>query len=120
YFMLQAGCGAVAVLTALALMLVQGGLLNALRLLVCVLALASALGGWWLERKVHELRVARNEQTDAVLASPSPTSEQIEEANAARMDFGKWHGISLLVNFATLGLTLIAAALAAHYRELGA
>jgi hypothetical protein len=117
YFMLQAGCGAVAVLTALALVMGQGGLLNAVRLVVCVLALAAALGGWWLERKVHDLRVVRSKQTDAVLASPSPGAEQIEEARAARADFGKWHGISLLANFATLGLTLVAAGMAGHYRE---
>jgi acyl phosphate:glycerol-3-phosphate acyltransferase len=117
YFMLQAGCGALAVLTALGLTLMQGGRLNAVRLVVCVLALAAALGGWWLERRVHDLRDVRSERTDAVLASASPSAEQIEEARAARADFGKWHGISLLVNFATLGLTLVAAGMAAHYRE---
>jgi hypothetical protein len=116
YFMLQAGCGAVAVLTALALVMGPGGRLNAVRLVVCVLALAAALGGWWLERKVHDLRVVRSERTDAVLALSSPSAEQIEEAKAARADFGKWHGISLLANFATLGLTLASAGMAAHYR----
>ena len=117
YFLLQAGCGAVAVLTALVLALGQGGRLNGVRLVVCVLALAAVLGGWWLERKVHDLRGPRNQLTDAVLASPSPTTEQVEQANAARAEFGKWHGISLLANFATLGLTLVAAGMAAHYRE---
>jgi acyl phosphate:glycerol-3-phosphate acyltransferase len=116
YFALQAGCGAAALLTAVGLALLQGGFLNAVRLIVCLLALASALGGWWLERRVHGLRDVRSERTDAVLESPAPTDEQIAEAKEARAEFGKWHGISLLVNFATLGLTLAAAALAGHYR----
>jgi acyl phosphate:glycerol-3-phosphate acyltransferase len=116
YFALQAACGGVAVLTALALAWGQGGRLNMARLAVCVLALAMALGGWWLERRVHDLRVPRNEKTDAVLMADAPTTEQIAEARAARAEFGKWHGISLLANFVTLALTLIAAGMAGHYR----
>ena len=60
------------------------------------------------------LRVPRNELTDAVLQSPAPTAGQVEKAREARATFGKWHGISLLVNFAALGLALLGTVLAAH------
>jgi hypothetical protein len=67
--------------------------------------------GWWLEMRVSELRVPRNELTDQVLTSSNPTPEEIEQAREARAIFGRWHGYSLLQNFATLalatGLTLL-------------
>lgn len=118
YFALQAGCAGVAVLTALLLALMHGGRLNGVRLTVCVLGLAAVLAGWWLERKVHELRVPRNELTEKALTAEA-SARQIEEAKEARQEFGRWHGISLLVNFATLGLALTATALAGHHRQSG-
>jgi hypothetical protein len=116
YFALQAGCGALALLTAMILSLMQGGRLNKARTVVCVLALTAVLGGWELEQRVHDLRVVRSQKTDALLAAASPTTEQVAEVRAARQEFGRWHGISLLVNFATLALTLTATGLAAHFR----
>jgi hypothetical protein len=79
-----------------------------------VLGLATVLAGWWLEGRVHELRGPRNDLTDAVLIAANATPEQVQEARQARAAFGMWHGISLLDNFATLGLVLVATVLAAH------
>jgi hypothetical protein len=114
YFALQAGCAAVAVLTALGLAWKQRGGLSTVRVVVCILGLAAVLAGWWLQRHVSALRLPRNEHTDAVLQTSQPTAEQIQQARQARADFGMWHGISVLVNFATLGLALVATGLAAH------
>jgi hypothetical protein len=114
YFLLQAVCAAVAVVTALGLALGWGGKLGTARLVVCVLGLAAVLGGWALERHVEQLRGPRNDLTEAVLTAPQPTADQIDEARQARADFGMWHGISLLVNFTALGLALVGTVLAAH------
>lgn len=97
YFALQAGCALVALLSALPL----GG---RVRVAVCVLGLASVLVGWGLERYVHQLRVLRNELTDQALTTDSPDGPRIEEARAARVTFGRWHNVSLGMNFVTLAL----------------
>jgi hypothetical protein len=70
------------------------------RIATCVVGLAVVLAGWGLERVVHDLRVPRNEKTDAALSQPSGPA--LEAARAARAAFGMWHGISLLANFAAL------------------
>ncbi len=114
YFLLQTVCAAVAAATALGLAGGRAGKLGPARVVVCLLGLAAVLAGWGLERHVEQLRGPRNRLTEAVLTAPQPTSEQIVEARQARAAFGKWHGISLLVNFATLGLALVGTALAAH------
>ena len=115
YFGLQIVCAALAAVTALGLLLIQGGGFDKARLAVCVLGLAAVGAGWALERHVHQLRGPRNDLTEAVLKADAPTAELVREARQARADFGKWHGISLMVNFATLGLALTATLLAAHY-----
>src|SRR5262249_43162586 len=107
YFALQAGCAVVAVLTALGLAWGLGGPLNRVGVVVCALGLAAVVTGWWLEQRVHALREPRNRLTDAVLVASNPTPEQVQEARQARVAFGTWHGISLLDNFATLGLVLL-------------
>jgi hypothetical protein len=117
YFFLQTTCSTVAVLTAIWLFGKRPTTVNRVRLVVCVLGLAAVSAGWWLERKVHHLRDERSTLTDAVLLAPSPTAEQIDDARSARAEFGKWHGISLLANFASLALALVAASLAAHFPE---
>lgn len=114
YFALQTGCAVVAVLTAFGLAFGWPARLNTLRVGVCVLGLICVLAGWWLEIVVSDLRVPRNELTDQVLEAAAPSEELITQMKAARAKFGMWHGISLLVNFATLGLTLVAVGIAAH------
>lgn len=102
YYATQAGCGVVALLTALALGRGDEGRGHGVRVILCGLALATVLGGWWLERRVAELRVPRNELTDQALASPS--TGLVAEAREARATFGRWHGFSLIQNFVTLAL----------------
>jgi hypothetical protein len=114
YFALQTVCAGIASLTAVGLAWAVGGGVNRARVVVCVLGLAAVIAGWWLERQVHQLRGPRNDLTDAVLQAPTATAEQVQQAREARSEFGKWHGISLLVNFATFGLALAATLLAAH------
>jgi hypothetical protein len=109
YFALQAACAGLALLTALAL----GGPRRA-RLTVCLLGLVAVLAGWWLEHRVSALRGPRNDLTDEVLKAGEPTAEQIEQAAGARAAFGRWHGWSLLANFATLALAGVACGLGAH------
>jgi hypothetical protein len=114
YFLLQAVCAALAVLTAVLLLRHSHLWLGRLRLVVCFLGLASVLAGWWLEHVVSDLRVPRNERMDALLTATDASAELVQQARAARAAFGMWHGVSLLVNFATLGLALAAVCLAAH------
>ena len=111
YYGLQVGCGAVALLTALLLARSGDGGAHGWRSSLALLALLTALAGWWLEDEVSRLRHPRNDLTDAVLLAGSPPAAQVEEARQARATFGTWHGYSLIQNFATLflvaGLTLL-------------
>lgn len=104
YYAAQAGCGVVALLTALLLARGGEGRGHGVRLSLCALALVTVLGGWWLEYRVTELRVPRNELTEQALATSSPSAERLAEARAARAEFGRWHGYSLIQNFVTLAL----------------
>jgi hypothetical protein len=102
FFALQTACAVVALATA---WMIGGSWRKGL----CVLGLLLVLSGWGIERWVHHLRFPRNELTDAALADPTP--EKVIQARSARAAFGMWHGISLLVNFAALGVTMGLAAL---------
>jgi hypothetical protein len=104
YYGLQAGCGAVALLTAIFLARSPEGGAHRLRVALALLGLLTVLGGWWLEGEVSRLRGPRNALTDEVLRMSSPPAEKVEEARKARATFGTWHGYSLVQNFATLGL----------------
>jgi hypothetical protein len=97
FFALQTGCAAVALVTS-------WGIGGPVRKGLCIAGLVVVLSGWGIERLVHELRLPRNELTDRALADPNPSI--LTEARMARARFGMWHGVSLLVNFAALGITL--------------
>jgi len=102
YFLLQGICGLMAVATCLP----WSGwdpqhVVHKVRFVLLALALATVIAGWPLAQKVGELRFARY-STDAVVAA------------SAKADFGRLHGYSLLINFATLGLVTAAMALAAR------
>jgi hypothetical protein len=112
YFLLQDACSMLALITAIGL--AGSGPTHVVRLVVVMLGVVAVGGGQWLERVVNELRQERNEKTDAVLRSDAPTPEQVQAAEQARSAFGRWHGYSLLVNFAALLLAGVALALAAH------
>jgi hypothetical protein len=114
YYGIQAGCGVLALATALVWFLLSVRLTaNTVRVVILVLALVTVGLGWWMERVVSELRGAREEKSDLVLRSDAPSQAEIQTADAARAEFGRWHGYSLLVNFATLFLVTLAMALAA-------
>jgi acyl-phosphate glycerol 3-phosphate acyltransferase len=72
-----------------------------LRALILLLALISVALGWPLANYVNELRLDRYDSNPAI-------------AEPAQQAFGTWHGISLLLNFTTIGLVTVAMALAAQ------
>jgi acyl phosphate:glycerol-3-phosphate acyltransferase len=113
YFGLQAVCAAVATLTAFRWWGVARAAAKA-RVAVLLLALACVAGGWILEQKVSDLRVPRDEKTDEVLATRSPSEALIAEAEAARRVFVQWHLASVLLNLVTAGLVTVAMALVAR------
>jgi len=85
------------------------------RVVVLILAFLSVLAGWPLERKVSDLRVPRNDATDALLrAAPNVSDALYRDASEARKAFGAWHGISTTLNLATIVLVAVATALAAR------
>jgi hypothetical protein len=114
YFLVQAVCSVLALVTALAWLGAGSPTVERVRLLVLVLALAGVGAGWWLEQVVSTLRVERNAKSDAVLFGGQPSPEAVRAADAARAAFGRWHGYSLLANFVTLALVAVALGLAAH------
>jgi hypothetical protein len=116
YFAIQTACALVALGSGLVLARFArpATRLETFRLVVLVLGLLSVLAGWGLERYVEELRVERNGTTDAVLQQPDSAAGMIAAAESARARFGAWHGVSLLVNFAALGLAGLGLALAGH------
>lgn len=115
YFGLQAVCAAVAAITAFGFLgSRQPGTASRLRFGVLVAALLCVAVGWGLEWKVSELRIPRDEQTDALLATAAPSPGQIADTEAARRVFVQWHLVSLLLNMITLGLVTVAMALTAR------
>jgi acyl-phosphate glycerol 3-phosphate acyltransferase len=113
YFGIQGACAALTACTALAWAFTYRGKVHGIRAAVLLAAFVSVGAGWWLERVVSEKRVPRNELTDACLMQSERSRADIQLAEAARADFGRWHGYSLMVNFLTLGLVTVAMALAA-------
>jgi acyl-phosphate glycerol 3-phosphate acyltransferase len=114
YYGIQAVCGVLALATALGWYWLPGqtGTLPKVRVVVLLLALVTVGIGGWMEGVVHELREKRNDATDAALRDPEPA--KIQAAEEARAAFGRWHFYSLMVNFATLGLVTVGMALVAR------
>jgi hypothetical protein len=102
FFLLQGVCGLVALATAASWSWSGGSrTVDRIRFGVLALALATVLAGWPLAQKVSSLRAERY-SADRVIAE------------SARAAFGTWHGYSLFLNFATLGLVTAGMALAAR------
>jgi acyl-phosphate glycerol 3-phosphate acyltransferase len=102
YYPLQAVCGFLALCTGLSWS--QSGpesRVHRLRALILLLALISVALGWPLANYVNGLRLDRYDSNSAI-------------AEPAQQAFGTWHGISLLLNFTTIGLVTVAMALAAQ------
>jgi glycerol-3-phosphate acyltransferase PlsY len=114
YYGVQAVCGVLALATALGWYWLPGrtGTLEKVRVAVLLLALVTVGVGYWMEGVVHELRGQRNDATDAALLHPEPA--KITAAEEARAAFARWHFYSLMVNFATLGLVAVGMALVAR------
>ena len=100
YFPLQVACGFLALGTAASLLKAQPDRkVHRYRVILLTLALATALLGWPLAQYVGRLRLERY-------------SFDLAMAGAAKALFGRWHLFSLLLNFVTLGLVIVAMALA--------
>ncbi len=119
YFLLQAVCGFVALTTAWTWSRNSTCRIHRARFWLVALACVGVAIGWPIEHYVAEMRPARNDLTDAYLRSTSDTerAERLEPMKAARAEFGRGHGISLLLNFATLALVFAATALAGQLPE---
>jgi glycerol-3-phosphate acyltransferase PlsY len=114
YYGIQGVCALLTLATAFAWSSRKEQRIHRLRTLVLLVATLTVGVGWWLERKVSDLREPRVQAMNAVLKSTSPTAEEIARAEQTRAAFGHWHTISLLDNFLTLLLTTVAMALVAY------
>jgi acyl-phosphate glycerol 3-phosphate acyltransferase len=112
YYGIQTVCALVALVTAFS-WLGLSGRVHRLRVGVLLGALIAVGIGCWLDVVVGGLRGPRDNLTDQVLANPTPSAAEIAAAADARATFARWHGYSLMDNFATLLLVTIAVALAA-------
>ncbi len=118
YFILQAACAVIAALTALGwTMSGYSRGVHRLRAAVLLIALVGAGAGWWLGHRVSDLRAERDDATDSLLTTANPTADDIKTAEQARATFGGWHGISVLINLATLLLVTTALALSVKLPE---
>jgi acyl-phosphate glycerol 3-phosphate acyltransferase len=118
YFLIQGACGLLALGTALGLSRSHPGRVHRLRGNLLLAALLLVLAGWAVERRVNELRGPRYLTADAFLQSSPDQAEALKQAALdARAEFGRVHGLSLLLNFATLALVTVGMALAARLPE---
>ncbi len=107
YFLLQFLCGVVAFGTALGWPKRRRAIIG--------LALLLAIAGWPLERKVADLRPIRNDAVDAYLQADPARRDSLRPALvSARDTFGGWHVVSLFLNFGTVGLVVVATAMAGN------
>ncbi len=113
YYGIQAVCGILAVLTAVLWVDVPRVGVNRARFFIVAAALITVGAGWWLEHVVHDKGLVREQTSEAVLRNPQPSDQDIQAADQARADFGRWHFYSLMANFATVGLVTVAMAMAA-------
>jgi acyl-phosphate glycerol 3-phosphate acyltransferase len=128
YYLLQGACAAVALVTALGWTKLEAGRrVHTIRVWVLGAALATLVVGFPLARHVSHLRAERNSTRDVHLsklppyglavAQPVPQAEvdaAREKMEAARKEFGMWHGVSLVVNLVTILLVTVGMALAAQ------
>jgi hypothetical protein len=114
YFLLAGVCGFISAWTALAWSRENPDVrAHQWRSRLLLLALVSVLAGWPLERQVAELRVQRNQATDAYLRGDTRVAA-LENMRTARAAFGTWHLASLMLNFGTVILVAGGMALASQ------
>jgi hypothetical protein len=114
YFALQGVCGFIALATALPwVKRAPGAGVHRWRVNLLIAAIALVLVGWWMERKVHELRMPRNRATEIYLQDRSDKTKR-DEMSAARAEFANWHLGSVFLNLATIVCVTGAMALAGN------
>jgi glycerol-3-phosphate acyltransferase PlsY len=114
YFALQGVCGFIALATAMPwLKSASGARIHRWRVNLLIAAIALVLVGWLVERKVHELRIPRNQATEIYLQDRSDKTKRAE-MNVARADFVQWHLGSIFLNLATIICVTGAMALAGN------
>lgn len=104
YFLLQGVCGFVALTTALGWTRLSPVKIQRRRVAVLLVALATVVVGWPIERHTSALRVERNAATSAYLQTVGPTQRPaaLERMKSARAEFGLWHTAGLFLNFFTV------------------
>lgn len=114
YFALQGVCGFIALATALPwLKRDPASRAHRWRVNLLIVAILFVLVGWWMERRVHELRIPRNQTTEVFLADPNDAAKQAE-METARGEFVRWHLYSVLLNVITIAFVTGAMALAGN------
>jgi acyl-phosphate glycerol 3-phosphate acyltransferase len=108
YFGIEAVCGLLTAATALAWCRAGAARRHRLRAGILLAALATVAVGWWLERKVDELREPRNRTFDVMVSHSPPHSEDVHAAAEARAEFDRWHLYSVVLNMLTSLLVTIA------------
>ncbi len=118
FFLLQGICGFVAVATAWSWQRFGG--VHRWRVILLLLAIATVLVGWPLERQVSVIREDRTNAVRQYLKAKlknSPTANEGRELEkrvvAVKAKFGTWHTYSLFLNFGTIGLIAVAMGMAA-------
>lgn len=107
YFAMQAACGAVALMTALAWWNAdRGRRAHRWRAYLLTVALVTVAVAWAVSNYVSELRVQRFDPNPAVAA-------------AAKAAFAPWHLVNLLLSFVTVGLAGVGLALGAKMPDVG-
>lgn len=116
-FLLQGVCGFAAIATALPWMRLEPTRrVHSWRVTVILAALCCVLASWPLESKVRELQGDRHSKTLVYLLTDSKSPEletARDEMREARSAFGRWHGVSLILNLVTIALATASMVLAA-------
>lgn len=112
YFALQGACGFIALATALPF-IKQPASIHRWRVNLLIASIAFVLVGWPLEQYVSDLRAPRNQTMEAYLLDRTD-ADSAADMKKARADFGMWHSISVILNFATIVSVTAAMAMAGN------
>lgn len=100
FFQLQYICGALALAHLFAEWVYLGRTLHRLTLgLLLGLFFVGLAGGLWLQPKLKDLHLTKYSMGPDYKPVPMPDARRIQAAKS----FGQWHGVSQIINLATLG-----------------